>query len=173
MHAEVVRHGATGENSRSDADVPAAEVRAVRSAALVVAGEVYAHGLVTGEDEPEASSDEECRNEECGDSVTESEDKVCDDIQRHAGTDEVDEVATVDETARHDAVQNETCGDEGVKPAGTADAEFLGVKRDVVGDRAVGETDEYEVCKLRDGAREEESVERKRGVRFFLFAGNA
>ncbi len=117
MHAEVVRHGASGENPRSDADVPAAEVRAVRSATLVVAGEVHAHGLVAGEDESEACSDEECRNEECGDSVTESEDKVCDDIQRHAGTDEVDEVATVDETARHDAVQNEACGDKGVKPA--------------------------------------------------------
>ena len=52
MHAEVVRHGASGENPRSDADVPAAEVRAVRGAALVVPGEVHAHGLVTGEDEP-------------------------------------------------------------------------------------------------------------------------
>ena len=58
MHAEVVRHGATGENPRSDADVPAAEVRAVRGAALVVPGEVHAHGLVTGEDEPEACADE-------------------------------------------------------------------------------------------------------------------
>ncbi len=173
MHAEVVRHGATGENPCSDADVPAAEVRAVRGAALIVAGEVHAHGLVTGEDESEACSDEECRNEECGDSVTESEDKVCDDIQRHAGADEVDEVATVDEAARHDAVQNEACGDKGVKPARTADAEFLGVKGDVVGDRAVSETDKDEVCKLRDGTREEEPVERKRGVRFFLFAGNA
>ena len=105
--------------------------------------------------------------------MTEREDKVSDDIQRHAGADEVDEVAAVDEAACHDAVQNEARGDEGVKPAGAADAEFLGVKRDVVGDRAVGETDEDEICELRDGSREEEPVERKRGVRFFLFAGNA
>ena len=105
--------------------------------------------------------------------MTESEDKVSNDVQRHACADEVDEVAAVDEAARHDAVQNEACGDKGVKPARTADAEFLGVKRDVVGDRAVGETDEYEVCKLRDGTREEEPVERKRGMRFFLFAGDA
>ncbi len=173
MHAEVVRHGATGENPRSDADVPAAEVCAVRSAALVVAGEVHAHGLVAGENEPEACADEECRDEECGDSVTEGEDKVSDDVQRHAGADEVNEVAAVDEAARHDAVQNEACGDKGVKPTRTADAEFLGVKGDVVGDRAVSETDKDEVCKLRDGSREEEPVERKRGVRFFLFAGNA
>ena len=173
MHAEVVCHGASGENPRSDADVPAAEVCAVRGTALVVAGEVHAHGLVAGENEPEACTDEKRRDEECSDSVTEGEDKVSDDVQRHAGADEVDEVATVDEAARHDSVQNKACGDKGVKPARTADAEFLGVKGDVVGDRAVSETDKDEVCKLRDGPREEESVERKRGMRLFLLAGNA
>ena len=60
VHAEVLCHGSTGENPCANADVPAAEVCAVCCAALVVAGEVHAHGLVTGEDEPEACADREC-----------------------------------------------------------------------------------------------------------------
>lgn len=60
VHAEVLCHGASDENSCANADVPSAEVCAVCGAALVVAGEVYAHGLVTGKNEPEACADEEC-----------------------------------------------------------------------------------------------------------------
>ena len=59
VHAEVVRHGASDKDSRADTDIPSAEISAVRSAALVVAGEVHAHGLVAGEDKPEACADEE------------------------------------------------------------------------------------------------------------------
>ena len=49
VHAEVFGHRAARENSDADSDIPAGEVRAVRGAALVVAGEVHAHRLVTGE----------------------------------------------------------------------------------------------------------------------------
>ena len=173
VHAEMVCHGASHKNSGADTDVPAAEVSAVCCAALVVAGEIHAHGLVAGEDESEACADKECCKEKCDWSVAKCEHDVSNNVERHAGTDKVDEVAAVDKAASHDAVEDESCRDEGVKPAGTADAEFLGVKRDVIGDGAVGESDENEVCKLRNGSREEKSVERKWGMGLFLFAGNA
>ena len=60
VHAEVICHGASNENSCANADVPTAEVCAVGCTALVVAGKIHAHGLVTGENEPKACADEEC-----------------------------------------------------------------------------------------------------------------
>ena len=137
-----------------------------------MAGEVYAHRLVTGEDEPEARADEECRDKERRGRMAERKDKVRDNVQRHAGADEVNQVTAVDELARHDAVHDKPSRDKRVEPAGTSDAEFLGVERDVVGDGAVGETDEDEVHELRDGAREEKAVERKRGVGLLFFGGD-
>ena len=159
VHAEVICHGASNENSSANADVPATEVCAVCCAALVVASEVYAHGLVTGEDEPEACADEECGQKKCYGSVAKGENKVSDDVQCHAGANEVNQVTAVNEAAGHDAVHDEPACDERVKPARTADSEFVCVNGDVVCDRTVGESDENEVCKLRNGAREEESVE--------------
>ena len=79
------------------------------------------------------------------------------------------EVAPVNKAARGNSVDDEPCRDKRIEPAGTADAEFLRVECDVVGYRPVGETHEDEVHELRDGAREEEPVKRKRGVRFLLF----
>ncbi len=104
--------------------------------------------------------------------MAEGENEICNYVQSHAGTDEVNQVAPVDEAAGHDAVQDKSCGDERVEPAGAPDAEFLRVERDVVCDGPVGEPDEDEVHELRDGAGEEETVERERRVRLFLLAGN-
>lgn len=84
----------------------------------------------------------------------------------------MNQVAPVDEPAGHDAVQDKPCSDKRVKPAGTSDAEFLRVERDVVRDGSVGEPHEDEVHELRNGAGEEEPVERERCMRFFLLAGN-
>ena len=170
VHAEVVCHSATDKNSCADTDIPTAEIGAVRCAALVVAGEVHAHGLVTGEDKPEACADEECGQEECNGTVAKSEDKVSDDIQRHAGADEVNQVTAVNQAAGHNAVHDETACNERIKPACTADAKFICINSDIVGDGAVSKSDEDEVCKLRNGSREEKAVERKRCV-LFLFAG--
>ena len=172
MHAEVFCHRSAREDAYTDADVPAAEVRAVRSAALVVAGEVHAHRLVAGEDKPEARADKECRCEERDWRVAEGEQEVCDDIECHARAHEMHEVAAIDEATCGNAVDDEPCRNEGVEPAGTADAQFLRVERDVVGHWPVGEPHEDEVHELRDGTREEESVERKRGVRLLLFRGD-
>ena len=96
--------------------------------------------------------------------------KVGDDVQCHAGTDEVDQVTAVDEAAGHNAVHDEAACNERVKPACAADAEFVCVNGNVVGDGAVSKSDKDEVCKLRNGTREEKAVERKRCV-LFLFAG--
>ena len=172
MHAEVFCHRSAREDAYTDADVPAAQVRAVGRAALVVAGEIHAHGLVAGEDKPEARADKKSRPEEGDGRVAEREQEIRDDVERHAGAYEMHEVTPVDETAGHDTVYDEPCGDERVEPAGTADAEFLSIERDVVGHGAVGKTHEDEVHELRDGAGEEEAVERKRGVRFLLLGGD-
>ena len=172
VHAEMPRHGASREDSRTDTDVPAAQVRAVRGAALVVAGEVHAHRLVTREYEPEARADEECRDKEGRGRMAEGEDEVRNYVQCHAGTHQVNQVAAVNQAPGHYAVQDKPCGDERIEPSGTSDAKFLGVERDVVGDGAVGETDEDEVHELRDGAREEKAVERKRGVGLLFFGGD-
>ncbi len=166
----MVCHGAAHENTCSNADVPSREVGAVCRATLVVAGEVHAHGLVSGEDKPEACADEERRQEERNGAVAKGEDEVGDDDQRHAGTHKMNQVTAVNQAACHDTVQDEARSDERVKPARAADTKFISVNGDVVRDRAVRKSDEDEVCKLRDCAREEESVERKRGADF-LFAG--
>ena len=137
-----------------------------------MAGEVHAHGLVTGEDKPEARADKECRPEEGDGRVAKGEQEIRDDVECHAGTHKVDKVAPVDEAAGHDAVDDEPCGNERVEPAGTADAEFFSIERDVVGYGAVGESHENEIHELRDGASEKEPVERKRSVRLFLFRGD-
>ena len=137
-----------------------------------MAGEVHTHGLVAGEDKPEARADKESRPEEGDGRVAEREQEIRDDIECHAGAYEVDEVSPVDEAAGHDAVDDEPCGDERVEPAGTADAEFLGIERDVVGHGPVGEPHEDKVRELRDSAREEEAVERKRGVGLLLLGGD-
>ena len=79
MHAEVIGHGASHKNSCTDADVPATEVCAVCSPALIVAGEVHAHGLVAREDKPEACADEECGQEKRNGAVAKGEDEVGDD----------------------------------------------------------------------------------------------
>ena len=125
-----------------------------------MAGEVHAHGLVARENESEACANQECRNKEGDGRVAECENKVGNYIQRHAGADQVNQVTAVDESPGHDAVHDQTCSDERVEPAGTADAEFLGVEGDVVGYGAVGEPDENKVDELRNGVRQEESVER-------------
>lgn len=166
------RHRTASEDSRPDTDVPAAQVRAVRRAALVVAGEVHAHRLVSREYEPEARADEECRCEEGDGRVAKGEQEVRDDVERHAGAHQVNQVAAVNQAPGHNAVQDEPCRDERIEPAGTSDAQFLRVERDVVRDGPVGEPHEDEIHELRDGAGEEEPVERKRCVRFFLLAGN-
>ena len=122
MHAEVVRHGATGENPRSDAYVPAAEVRAVCGTALVVASEVHAHGLVTGEDEPEACADEECGQEKCYGTMAKGKDEISDNVQCHAHADKVYQIAAIDESPGHDAVHDESGCDKRIKPSCAADA---------------------------------------------------
>ena len=166
----MVCHGAAHENSCSNADVPSREIGAVCCAALIVAGKVHAHGLVAGEDKPEACADEECGEEERNGAVTKGENKVGDDNQRHAGAHKMNQVTAVNQAACHDAVQDKASRDERIEPACAADAKFIGVNGDVVRDWAVCKSDEDEVCKLRNGAREEKSVERKRGADF-LFAG--
>ena len=170
VHAEVICHGASHENSGSNADVPAAKVRAVCSPALVVASEVHAHGLVTGEDEPEACADEECGQEKCYGTMAKGKDEVSDNVQCHAHADKVDQIAAIDESPGHDAVHDESGRDKCIKPTCAADAEFVCINGDVVCDGAVGKSDEDEVCKLRNRAGEEKSVERKRCA-LFLFAG--
>ena len=172
MHAEMPRHRTASEDSRPDTDVPAAQVRAVRGAALVVAGEVHAHRLVPRENEPEACANQERSDEERRGRMAEGEQKVRNHIEGHACTHQVYKVTAVDEAACGDAVDDKPCGDERIEPAGTSDAQFLRVERDVVRDGPVGEPHEDEVHELRDGAREEEPVERKRCVRLFLLAGN-
>ena len=160
VHAEMVCHGAPHKNSGADTDVPTAEISAVRGAALVVAGEIHAHGLVAGEDESEACADKECSKEKYDWSVAKCEHDVSDNVERHAGTDKVNEVAAVDKAACHDAVEDEACRDKRVKPAGPADAKFFRVKCNIVRDWSVGESDKNEVRKLRNGSREEKPVER-------------
>ena len=172
MHAEVFGHRAACENAYADAYIPAAQVRAVCGAALVVAGEVHAHRLVPGEYEPEARANQERCHEKRYRRMAEGENEICNYVQCHAGTHQVNQVAPVDEAARHDAVQDKPCGNKRVEPAGTSDAEFFRVERDVVRDGPVGEPYEDEVHELRDGAGEEEPVERERCMRFFLFAGD-
>ena len=106
MHAEVVGHGTPNQNACTDTDVPTAQVGAVGRAALVVAGEVHAHGLVARENQAEACSDQECRDKEGDGRVAEREDKVGDHVQGHAGSYKVDQVAAVNEAARHDSVHD-------------------------------------------------------------------
>lgn len=170
VHAEVACHGATHQDARTDAYIPAAQVGAVRGAALVVAGEVHAHRLVTRENQAEACTDEERRRKERKRIVAEGKNQVRDDDNRHADSHKAREVATVNQAARHDAVQDKACSNQCVEPAASANAEFLRIKRNVVRHGAVGKTDEDEVHELRNGAGEEEPVERKRRVRL-LFAG--
>lgn len=172
MHAEVVRHGSANQDSCTDTDIPAAQISAVGGASLVVAGEVHAHGLVTRENQAETGADQECRDKEGGGCVTHGENEVGDNVQRHAGSYQVNQVTPVDEFARHDAVHDKPCGNEGVEPAGTADAQFLGVEGDVVGYWAVGETHENEVHELRNGAGQKETVQRKGGVGLLFFRGD-
>lgn len=102
--------------------------------------------------------------------MAEGEDKVGNHVQRHTGAHQVNQVTAVDQASRHNAVQNQARCNQGVEPAGAANAEFLGIKGDVVGNRTVGESYENEVGELRNGASEEEPVKRKRCMRFFLFA---
>lgn len=104
--------------------------------------------------------------------MAEGEQEVGDDVERHACTYQVDEVTPVDEPPCGEAVDDKPCGDERVEPAGTADAEFFSIECDVVRDGTVGEPHEDEVRELRDGTREEESVERERGMRLFLLGGD-
>ena len=78
---------------------------------------------------------------------------VSDNVERHPRADEMDKVALVDEAARHDAVQNEACGNEGVKPSRTFDAKLFRIKRDVVRDRPVSKSDEDEVRELWHSSR--------------------
>lgn len=170
VHAEVACHGAAHQDARTDTDVPAAQVGAVCGAALVVAGEVHAHRLVTRENQAEACTDEERRRKECKRIVAEGENQICGNDNRHADSNKAREVAAVDQAPRHDAVQDKARSNQGVEPAASANAEFLRVKRNVVRHGAVGKTDEDEVHELRNGAGEEESVKRKRRVRL-LFAG--
>lgn len=172
MHAEVCCHRAAHQNSRTDTDVPAAQVGAVGRAALVVPGEVHAHGLVSREDKPEACTDKECRDKEGHGRVAECEHEVSDDVQGHSGADEVYQVTPVDKPACHDAVENQSCGNERVEPAGAPDTEFLGIECDIVGDRPVGEPDKDEVHELRNSTGQEETVERKRRVRLLFLRGD-
>ena len=127
VHAETVRHRAADENPNSNADIPAAKVRAVGGAALVMAGKVHAHRLVAGENETKACTDEERCKEKHDGAVAESQDEICNNVQRHPGADEMNKVSFVDEATRHDAVQNEARRDEGVKPSRAANAKLLGV----------------------------------------------
>lgn len=166
----MICHGSTNEDSCSNADIPPREVGAVCRTALVVAGEIHAHGLVAGEDKPEACADKECRQEKRNGSVAKGKNEVGDDNQCHAGTHKMNQVTAVNQAACHDAVQDEACGDESIEPARAANAKFIGVNGDVVCDRTVSESDEDEVCKLRNRACEEESVERKWGADL-LFTG--
>lgn len=159
VHAKVICHGASNENSCANADVPTAEICAVGCAALVVACEVYAHGLVAGEYEPKACADEECRQEKCNGAMAKGENEVRDDVQCHPRADKVDQITAVNESPCHDAVHDEPAGDERIKPACAADAEFVCINGDVVCYRAVGKSYEYEVRELRNGTREEESIE--------------
>ena len=80
------------------------------------------------------------------------------------------QVTAVNEAAGHNAVHDEAACDECVKPACAADAKFVCVNGNVVRDGTVSKSDEDEVCKLRNGAREEESVKRKWRA-LFLVAG--
>lgn len=162
-------HRAACENAYADAYIPAAEVGAVRGAALVVAGEVHAHRLVARENKPEARADEECRCEERDGRVAEGEQKVSDDVERHAGAYQVNQVAAVNQPSCGEAVQDKSGRNERIEPAGTIDAEFFCIERDVVRDGPVGEPHEDKVRELRDGAGEEEPVERKRRMRLFFF----
>lgn len=166
----MVRHGAAYQNSCSDADIPSREVGAVCRAALVMAGEIHAHGLVAGEDKPEACADKECRQEERNGPMAKGEDEVSDDDQSHAGSNKMDQVTAVNQAACHDAVQDEACGDESIEPARAANAKFTCVNGDVVRDWTVCKSDEDEVRKLWDCTREEKSVKRKWGA-YLLFAG--
>ena len=172
VHAEMPCHRTAREDSRADTDIPSAQVRAVRGAALVVAGEVHAHRLVTREYKPEARANQERSHEERYGRMAEGENEICNYVQCHACTHKVNQVAPVDEPAGHDAVQDKPCGNKRVEPAGPSDAEFLRVERDVVRDGPVGEPHEDEVHELRDGAGEEETVERKRRMRFLFLAGD-
>lgn len=104
--------------------------------------------------------------------MAECEQDVSDDVQGHSGADQMDQVAFVDEPTGHDAVENQSCGNQCIEPAGTPDAEFLGVKRNVVRDGTIGESNEDEVDELRNGTGEEESVKRKRWMWLFLLGGN-
>lgn len=82
----------------------------------------------------------------------------------------MDQVTAVNESPCHDAVHDESCCNKRVKPARAADAEFACVNGDVVCYGTIGETDKDEIGELRNGACEEETVQRKRGT-LFLFAG--
>lgn len=104
--------------------------------------------------------------------MAEGEQEVGDDVERHAGTYQVDEVTPVDELPCGEAVQNEPCRDECVEPAGTSDAEFFSIECDVVRNRPVGEPHEDEVYELRDGAGKEEPVERERCVGLLFLGGD-
>ena len=104
MHAEVVGHGTPNQNACADTDIPTAQVGAVCGSALVVAGEVHAHGLVARENQAEACSDQECRDKEGDGRVAEREDKVGNHVQCHAGTHQVNQVTAVNQAPCHDAV---------------------------------------------------------------------
>ena len=173
MHAKMVGHRTANENSNSNADVPTAEIRAVSCAALVMTSQVHAHGLVAGEDKSKTRADKERRNKERNRPMAKREHDVSDNVERHSRTDEMNKVTSVNQTPRRNAIDDETCGNQCVKPAGATDAEFIRIKCDVVRDRAVSESDKDEVCELRNSSCEEESIKRKRSVRFFLLAGNA
>ena len=85
---------------------------------------------------------------------------------------ETKNVTPVDEPPRGETVQDESGCDERVEPAGASDAEFLSIQSDVVRDGTVGEPHEDEVHELRDGAGEEEPVERERSVGLLLLGGD-
>lgn len=104
--------------------------------------------------------------------MAEGEQEVRDDVERHARAHEMHKVASVDEAACGKAVDDKPCGDERVEPAGTADAEFLRVERDVVRNGPVGEPHEDEVYELRDGTGKEESVKRERGMGLLFLGGD-
>ena len=158
MHAEVVGHGTANQNACTDTDIPTAQVGAVCGSALIVAGEVHAHGLVARENQAEACPNQERGYKEGDGRVAEREDKVGNHVQRHAGTYQVNQVTAVNEAARHNAVQDETRCNQGIEPARAANAKLLGVKGDVVGDGTIGEAHKNEVYELRNGAGQEETV---------------
>ena len=114
--------------------------------------------MVARENEPKACADEKRCGKEQNGAMAKCEHDVSDNVESHPRTDEVDEVSLVDEATRHDAVQDEACGNEGVKPSRAAKAKFFSVKRNVVRDRPVSESDEDEVCKLRYGTCQKEPV---------------